>query len=191
MPLEAPPPVRHVSSTSMSRTSASAMLDKYLRNSETHAHLHPDAMITPQGVTFNAQGGALGNPLMHHLRRVAAGLHGEHLEADLSLLDLHDDPDHHVADIAVTTQGEEQGDKSNKSKKQRKSTQSKPAAPADDGLQDMASHEPEQHGEEPDTREDHDGNGAHMDKEAKKKAKKERHLQRKREKAAPKPNHSA
>ncbi|KAA8627270.1 hypothetical protein Ptr902_08701 [Pyrenophora tritici-repentis] len=150
MPLEAPPPVRHVSSTPMSSTSASAMLDKYLKNSEIHAHLHPDAMITPRGVTFNAQGGALGNPLMHHLRRVAAGLHGEHLEADLSLLDLHDDHHHHVADIA-----------------------------------------PEQRGEEPDTRKEHVDDGAHTDKEAKKKAKKERHLQRKREKAAPKLHHAA
>ncbi|KAG9377855.1 hypothetical protein A1F94_010971 [Pyrenophora tritici-repentis] len=121
MPLEAPPPVRHVSSTPMSSTSASAMLDKYLKNSEIHAHLHPDAMITPRGVTFNAQGGALGNPLMHHLRRVAA----------------------------------------------------------------------EQRGEEPDTRKEHVDDGAHTDKEAKKKAKKERHLQRKREKAAPKLHHAA
>ncbi|KAI0583120.1 hypothetical protein TUN199_03155 [Pyrenophora tritici-repentis] len=164
MPLEAPPPVRHVSSTPMSSTSASAMLDKYLKNSEIHAHLHPDAMITPRGVTFNAQGGALGNPLMHHLRRVAAGLHGEHLEADLSLLDLHDDHHHHVADIASTPE---------------------------DGLQGMADYQPEQRGEEPDTRKEHVDDGAHTDKEAKKKAKKERHLQRKREKAAPKLHHAA
>ncbi|KAF7442703.1 hypothetical protein PtrSN002B_002464 [Pyrenophora tritici-repentis] len=55
----------------------------------------------------------------------------------------------------------------------------------------MADYQPEQRGEEPDTRKEHVDDGAHTDKEAKKKAKKERHLQRKREKAAPKLHHAA
>ncbi|CBX90410.1 predicted protein [Plenodomus lingam JN3] len=80
--LEAPPPSRHISSTPISQAAASLMLDTYLRNTEAHAHLHPDALITPTGVTFSSHGGPAGGVVLHNLRRVAAGLHGEYLEPE-------------------------------------------------------------------------------------------------------------
>ncbi|KAF2854750.1 hypothetical protein T440DRAFT_464895 [Plenodomus tracheiphilus IPT5] len=80
--LEAPPPSRHISSTPISQTSASQILDTYLQNSEAHAHLHPDALITPTGVTFSSHGGPMGGVVLHNLRRVAAGLRGEYLEPE-------------------------------------------------------------------------------------------------------------
>lgn len=203
MLLEAPPPLRHVSSTPISLSSASTILDKYMQNSETHAHLHPDAVITPEGVTFNAQGGALGNPLMHHLRRVAAGLRGEYLEPDLSLDDVDDDQQGAVADIAVTTGGKKLGKKT------------KAAAAAEEDWQDMAEYQAEQGGieigevgdrthvvqeggEEPEiqitgskgkkrkdqTDDAQAGADGEVDKAARKRAKKERAMQRKRENAA-------
>ncbi|KAH7401970.1 hypothetical protein DE146DRAFT_450015 [Phaeosphaeria sp. MPI-PUGE-AT-0046c] len=82
MSLEAPPPSRHVSSTPISLTDASSMLETYLLNSESHPHLHPDALITPNGVSFSANGGPMGGVLLHNLRRVAAGLRGEFLEPE-------------------------------------------------------------------------------------------------------------
>ena len=82
MLLEAPPPARHISSAPISQHAASSMLDTYLRNSESHPHLHPDAIITPSGVTASSHGGAHGGVVMHNLRRVAAGLRGEYLEPE-------------------------------------------------------------------------------------------------------------
>lgn len=58
------------------------MLETYLLNSESHPHLHPDALITPNGVSFSANGGPAGGVLLHNLRRVAAGLRGEFLEPE-------------------------------------------------------------------------------------------------------------
>ncbi|KAF1829755.1 hypothetical protein BDW02DRAFT_509203 [Decorospora gaudefroyi] len=85
MVLEAPPPRRHISSAAVSVAAASTIVDRYLKNAETQAHLHPDASITPRGITFNAQRGATGSTLMHQLQRVAAGLRGEYLEPDNTL----------------------------------------------------------------------------------------------------------
>jgi len=58
------------------------MLETYLSNSERHPHLHPDALITPTGVTFSSHGGPMGSVVMHNLRRVAAGMRGEFLEPE-------------------------------------------------------------------------------------------------------------
>jgi hypothetical protein len=74
------PPTRHHSSIPISLPTASTLLETYISLSETHPHLHPDALITPTGVTFSAHGGPLGGAVMHNLRRVAAGLRGEYLE---------------------------------------------------------------------------------------------------------------
>ncbi|KAH7077162.1 hypothetical protein FB567DRAFT_451381 [Paraphoma chrysanthemicola] len=82
MLLEAPPPARHISSNPISVSAASSMLETYLSNSQAHPHLHPDAHITPTGVTFSSHGGAMGSVVMHNLRRVAAGLRGEYLEPE-------------------------------------------------------------------------------------------------------------
>lgn len=82
MSLEAPPPARHIRSTAIDQHAASVMLDTYLRNSESHPHLHPDAIITPSGVTASSIGGSHGGVVMHNLRRVAAGLRGDYLEPE-------------------------------------------------------------------------------------------------------------
>ncbi|PSN65628.1 hypothetical protein BS50DRAFT_63433 [Corynespora cassiicola Philippines] len=76
------PPHRHLSSTPISLSAASSLLETYLANSESHPHLHPDALITPTGVTFSSHGGPTGGVVMHNLRRVAAGLRGEFLEPE-------------------------------------------------------------------------------------------------------------
>ncbi|EMD85104.1 hypothetical protein COCC4DRAFT_153758 [Bipolaris maydis ATCC 48331] len=192
MLLEAPPPRRQVSSVPVSLNDASAVLEKYLQNSETHAHLHPDALITPDGVTFNAKGGAVGNLLMHHLRRVAAGLRGEYLEPDTTL---------EAQDEALDAAADGEGSKN---------------TGADQEWQDAATYQAEQGGieigdvgnrtnvvqegeQEPpvqingtkkrkqDQAHDHSQQSppdGQVDKDARKKAKKERDLQRKRDNAA-------
>ena len=82
MHFETLPPYRHISSKPISLTDASQILGRYLVNSESHPHLHPDALITPTGVTFSSHGGPTGGVVMHNLRRVAAGLRGEYLEPE-------------------------------------------------------------------------------------------------------------
>jgi hypothetical protein len=198
MILEAPPPRRHISGAPISLSDASGILEKYLSNSETHPHLHPDATITPEGVAFNAQGGAMGNPIMHHLRRVAAGLRGEYQEPERAL-DMEEDQQDFTADVTVS------GGKGKTGKK---------AAGADDDWQDLASYQAEQGdieigeigdrtnvvqegGEEPQVQSPKDRKkrkneqaeelvvaDGQIDKEARKRAKKERDQQRKKEKAA-------
>ncbi|KAF2710449.1 hypothetical protein K504DRAFT_262404 [Pleomassaria siparia CBS 279.74] len=76
------PPYRHISSTPIALSSASALLTEYLSNSELHPHLHPDALITPTGIMFSSHDGPMGSVVMHNLRRVAAGLRGEYLEPE-------------------------------------------------------------------------------------------------------------
>jgi hypothetical protein len=196
--LEAPPPRRHISSAPISLNTASTIVSTYLQNSETHAHLHPDANITPEGITFNAQGGAMGNPLMHHLRRVAAGLRGEYLEPDKTLDEEENDVQEGVADVVVGSK------KPGKGRKE--------FAAVEEDWQDMASYQAEQGieidelgprtnvvqegGEEPEVQatgdkgkkrkkaEADDGGAADgkLDKAARKKAKKDKAKQERREK---------
>jgi hypothetical protein len=200
MILEAPPPRRHISSAPISLSDASSILEKYLSNSETHPHLHPDATITPEGVSFNAQGGAMGNPIMHHLRRVAAGMRGEYQEPDRAL-DLEDEQQNVTADVTITGGLKKQ---------------SKKAAGAEEDWQDLAAYQAEQGeieigeigdrsnvvqegGEEPRVQstkskdkkkrsneqvEEQGAASGQIDKEARKRAKKERDQQRKKDKAA-------
>jgi len=79
MSISAPPPSRHISSIPISLTTASQMLTTYITNSESHAHLHPDSSITPEGISFSSKGGPEGNVVMHNLRRIAAGMRGEYM----------------------------------------------------------------------------------------------------------------
>jgi hypothetical protein len=208
--LEAPPPRRHISSAPISLDAASNIVSTYLTHSETHAHLHPDATITPEGINFNAQGGAMGNPLMHHLRRVAAGLRGEYLEPDKTL----DEEEDGVQDGAPATGAVLGSKKPGKGRKE--------FAAVDEDWQDMASYQAEQGteidelgprtnviqegGEEPEVRAsggsgregtkrkkeqvDEEGAavGGRLDNAARKKAKKERQKQEKREKEQNKKN---
>ncbi|KAF1971365.1 hypothetical protein BU23DRAFT_180289 [Bimuria novae-zelandiae CBS 107.79] len=75
-------PHRRISSQAISLEKASAILDKYLTDSTVHAHLHPDALITPSGTDFSAQSGPTGGVVLHNLHRVAAGLKGDYLEPE-------------------------------------------------------------------------------------------------------------
>lgn len=188
MSLEAPPPSCHISSTPISLSSASSILETYLRNSEAHPHLHPDALITPTGVTFSSHGGPMGGVVMHNLRRVAAGLHGEYLEPEKT-----PEPE------------EDEGDESEKStwKGNKKGGKGKKNV---EEWQDIAEYEQEaggievgelgprtvtvaEGGEEPEvqatsgTKRKGEGEAADgkLSKDARKKAKKERDQQRKRD----------
>lgn len=79
---DAPPPHRLLSSSPITTAQASTLLQSYISASESHPHLHPDALITPTGVTFSSHGGPTGGVVMHNLRRIAAGLRGEYLEPE-------------------------------------------------------------------------------------------------------------
>jgi hypothetical protein len=92
------PPYRHVSSRPISLADASKMLDKYVADSEKHAHLQPDSLITPTGVAFSSNGGPKGGVVMHNLRRVAAGLRGEYLEPEKT-----PEPEEEEPDLGITT----------------------------------------------------------------------------------------
>ncbi|KAF2134260.1 hypothetical protein P153DRAFT_372709 [Dothidotthia symphoricarpi CBS 119687] len=186
--LEGPPPHRHISTTPISLSAGSRMLEAYLAHSEAHPHLHPDALITPTGVTFSSHGGPMGGVVMHNLRRVAAGLRGEYLEPEAT-----PEPE---ADADVVADG------AGAQKKARKVGR----AGAEEGWQDMARYEESQGmiqvgdlgersnalqdgGEAPEIeatggdgkRKIEDGEGGKMDKEARKKAKKARDAERKRD----------
>lgn len=126
MHLEALPPYRHISSKPISLTAASTLLDTYITNSETHPHLHPDALITPSGVTFSSHGGPSGGVIMHNLRRVAAGLRGEYLEPE------------------ATPEPEEQEPGFQSKKKQGKKQDADTVSGAEEGWQDMSEYEREE-----------------------------------------------
>ncbi|KAF1845891.1 uncharacterized protein K460DRAFT_366738 [Cucurbitaria berberidis CBS 394.84] len=182
MSVEAPPPSRHISSTPISLTSASRILETYLTNSERHPHLHPDALITPTGVTFSSHGGPVGGVVMHNLRRVAAGLRGEYLEPEKTPEPEEDDG----ADTESWGHGKKSGGQGGKKRKLTGDTE----------WQDMADYEREEGfveigevgtrttvvqdgGAEPDV--EVTGQIPNIGKEARKKAKKEKNQQEKRE----------
>lgn len=182
---DAPPPHRLISSKPVSTADASTMLQTYISHSEAHPHLHPDALITPTGVTFSSHGGPTGGVVMHNLRRIAAGLRGEYLEPEPT-----PEPE--------TEEGAE-GEKAwnGKKGKAKKTT----FTDVEVEWQDKEAYEREQGeveigdigertnivkdgGEEPEvevTGEKRKGGDAKLDKEARKKAKKERDAQRKKE----------
>jgi hypothetical protein len=195
MSLEAPPPSRKLDSTPISVADASRMLETYITNSESHPHLHPDALVTPTGVAFSSNGGPMGSVVMHNLRRVAAGLRGEFLEPEKT-----PEPEENEDEYA--------GKKFNK-KRKGSTTQddgwvNKDVYERDQGFVEIGdvgdrSNFVQEGGEEPEVqvtegaqeegakkrkKDGEAGQGdAGMDKEARKKAKKERDQQRKRDDA--------
>jgi hypothetical protein len=173
------------------------MLDTYLTNSESHPHLHPDALITPTGVTFSSHGGPTGSVVMHNLRRVAAGLRGEYLEPKMTP-EPEENGEDGEGDFGASWKSHKKGGKRRK----------------DEGWQDKAEYEREEGvyevgdigdrtnvvqdgGEEPEVqvtggaqengnkkRKNDAGTGegeGKMDKESRKEAKKQRNEQRKRD----------
>ncbi|KAJ8113602.1 hypothetical protein OPT61_g4306 [Boeremia exigua] len=187
---DAPPPHRLVSSKPISLADASTMLQNYIANSETHPHLHPDALITPTGVTFSSHGGPTGGVVMHNLRRVAAGLRGEYLEPEPT-----PEPEEAAAE------GDRAWNGKNKGKGKRTTFTDAEAGTVEVEWQDKETYEREQGemeigdlgdrtnvvqdgGDEPHvdvTGEKRKGGDAKLDKEARKKAKKDRDAQRKKD----------
>ena len=87
--MSAYPPIRHHSTTPISTQTALSLLSNYLEATLTDASLHPNAILTENGPITPAVGESTGL-VLHNLRRVEAGLKGEHLEAD-STLEKHDE----------------------------------------------------------------------------------------------------
>lgn len=190
---DAPPPHRLIASKPISTAAASSMLQTYITHSEAHPHLHPDALITPTGVTFSSHGGPSGGVVMHNLRRIAAGLRGEYLEPEPT-----PEPE---AEEGVEGEKAWKGKKGQGKGKKTTFTDAEAGA-VDVEWQDKEAYEREQGevevgevgdrmhvvqdgGEEPEVEitggKRKDGDDAKLDKEARKKAKKERDAQRKKE----------
>jgi hypothetical protein len=195
MSLEAPPPSRKLNSTPISIADASRMLETYITNSESHPHLHPDALITSSGVAFSSNGGPTGGVVIHNLRRVAAGLRGEFLEPEKT-------PEPEEEDANENAEGA--GKKFGKKRKGVKDGDwvEKAVYDRDQGFVEVGevgdrANFVQEGGEEPEvqvtegaqeegakkrkTDGETDQGSAGMDKEARKKAKKERDQQRKRD----------
>ena len=184
------PPHRIHSSIRITPTDAAALLYAYLENATTDLSLHPNAILSENGPITPYTGSDTGL-VLHNLRRLEAGLRGEHIELDLDFsgnaTSQQDVPmvngiDHHQngANTDLTNgvgQEEEEAEES--------------------GWQSIAEFEQEQSDVEGDLgdRGDHVVNGnieggevqprtvvrGDLDKEARKKAKKERHKKLKRE----------
>lgn len=78
-----PPAFDHASLTkTLTASAAQAQLAAFLTKTETSPFLHPDALLSPHGISYAAQSGPTGGLAIHHLRRIAAGLRGENLVAE-------------------------------------------------------------------------------------------------------------
>ncbi|KAF2810091.1 uncharacterized protein BDZ99DRAFT_304198 [Mytilinidion resinicola] len=84
------PPHRAHASRPLSTTEAHSLLTAYLVATETSPHLHPDGLLSTAGVQFATSAGPMGGVVLHNLRRVEAGLRGEHMEPDLEVLEEED-----------------------------------------------------------------------------------------------------
>ncbi|KAK5016810.1 hypothetical protein LTR39_001885 [Cryomyces antarcticus] len=82
MPMLAYPPIVHHHSSPLPQPDALTAVSTHLAESANNPSLHPDALLTPSGVQYSTHGGPTGGLTLHNLRRVEAGLRGEHLAAD-------------------------------------------------------------------------------------------------------------
>ncbi|KAI4132685.1 MAG: hypothetical protein LQ338_000625 [Usnochroma carphineum] len=78
------PPIRHHSSERIPPTEAQQLLAEFLEEAATNPSLHANALLTEDGPVARSSSMGL---VLHNLKRVEAGLRGEHLAADLSLKD--------------------------------------------------------------------------------------------------------
>ncbi|KAF1929867.1 uncharacterized protein M421DRAFT_419634 [Didymella exigua CBS 183.55] len=186
MQAETPPPHRLLSSTPIPTATAATILQSYLTHSEAHAHLHPDALITPTGVSFSSHGGPAGGVVMHNLRRVAAGLRGEVLEPEAT-------PEPEVAEVEERYTGRGQGKGKGEGETRADETggevewQDKDVYEREQGGTEIGevgerTNVVAEGGEEPGVEASGKRGGEALDKEARKRAKKERDALRKREK---------
>ncbi|MCJ1245162.1 hypothetical protein MMC30_002363 [Trapelia coarctata] len=78
------PPHRLHSSRPVAPSEALSLLSSYLETAETEPYLQPNALLT-EGGPISASSGPNTGLILHNLKRVEAGLRGEHLSADLEL----------------------------------------------------------------------------------------------------------
>ena len=76
------PPHRIHSTSRVSPTEALSLITAYLEKAETDTSLHPNAVLTDAGPTVPYSGVSTGL-VMHNLKRLQAGLRGEHIAADI------------------------------------------------------------------------------------------------------------
>ncbi|KAL8882421.1 MAG: hypothetical protein Q9192_007587 [Flavoplaca navasiana] len=79
------PPMRHHESQRISTSRAQHLLSKFLEATINDPSLHPNALLTENGPVV-ASSGSTGL-VLHNVKRVEAGLRGEHLAADLTFKD--------------------------------------------------------------------------------------------------------
>lgn len=76
------PPLRVHTTTPLSAAEIQPLISAYLTQSLKKPCLHPDAWLRPEGVRHGFKGGPSGGFIMHHLRRIEAGLRGESLQPE-------------------------------------------------------------------------------------------------------------
>ncbi len=77
------PPTTHHTTIPLPPARALALLTAYLTAATTNSSLHPNALLTETGPIAQSSGSNTGL-VLHNLKRVEAGLRGEHLAADLT-----------------------------------------------------------------------------------------------------------
>ncbi|CAK3847088.1 Hypothetical predicted protein [Lecanosticta acicola] len=76
------PPCRVHGTKPLTAAEAQPLLATYLAKSTKKPCLHPDAWLRAEGVRHGFKGGPSGGFVMHHLRRIEAGLRGESLQPE-------------------------------------------------------------------------------------------------------------
>lgn len=138
-----PPHILH-SSTPIPPSEALTLLSAYLKAAESDASLHPNAILTLSGPVLANTGTQVGL-VLHNLRRVEAGLRGEHLaeeEEELSLSHLGTAAGDDLPDSAGGTAEKENG--AGWEEGEKTADRVKEQEPAVEGWQDMAEYEREQ-----------------------------------------------
>ena len=81
------PPSRRHNTQQISPFDALSLVSKYLAAANSNAALHPNALLTEVGPTTPSSSTHQVGLMLHNLRRIEAGLRGEHLAVDLILND--------------------------------------------------------------------------------------------------------
>ena len=98
--------MRHHSSQAISTSHAQQLLADFLERSATDSSLYPNALLTEDGPVNRS---ATMGLVLHNLKRVEAGLRGEHLAADLSFKNFGGEGLPNIKGNLVTNGGGEKG----------------------------------------------------------------------------------